>query len=330
MHKASQIVSLVAALLYLQKMHAADVSPNTGTTTGTSTNAPTLSMYNTFFTNIRAAMEDSEDDKTILNNFEQQFYSVYSTQKSNIHSSSLDIDVQSEISTVVNAYKYDKENSTYAYGTEQNNEFVKILISGAKGTKTVTTATQLTTLALAEIVELNQTADAIAYAARISDTDYIIDAKVDDADDHPQINEKGQYLVAKSQGKRYIIDSLKSSLAVNKMYRLALGSDYVKFEINLLMAGASVKPDSVISKSTIKVMSYVITNTDYKVRSNIGLFTSDNKTNKDMSVSTHFGYLRVQQVGLANNQTSGGSSMSTDTGTSTSAYFLDFLNTIKK
>lgn len=289
--------------------------------------APSLSMYNSFFSSIRAVMEDSDDDKKIFNDFEQQFYSVYSSQKSNINSSALDIDVLSEIDTVVNAYKADKVNGTFAYGTEENDKFVKILISGAKGTKT--TAKQLSTLSMSEIVEPNQTANAMAYAAKISDTDYIIDAKVDDADDYPSINEKGQYIVSKSLGNRYIIDSLKSSLAVNKMYRLALGKDYIKFEINLLMAGAAVKSDSVISKSSIKVMVYVMSTSDKKVRTNIGLFTSDNRTTAAASVSTHFGYLRIMSSNVNGAQTTGGTAASTDQGTSTTAYFLEFLNSIK-
>lgn len=288
-----------------------------------------LTTYNGFFDKIRATMEDDKDDKAVLTRFEQDFYMFYSNKKNTISSSSLDLDVSTEINTLVNAFKFDQKLGTYAYGTETNDQFIKILISGAKGTKSSAGSKQISTLALSEIVELNQTANAIAYAARIGTSDYIIDAKVDEAEGKPAVNDKGQYIVCKSVGKRYVLDSLKSSLAITKMYRLAIGSDYAKFEINLLIAGAAVKDDSVVSKSSIKVMAYIITSGDSKVKTNMGLFTSENKTNDQKSVSTHFGFLRVQKAKDLDTQKTESSVSADANGTNASAYFLDFLNSIK-
>ena len=61
----------------------------------------------------------------------------------------------------------------------------------------------------------------------------------------------------------------------------------------------------------------------------MGLFTSENKTNDQKSVSTHFGFLRVQKAqDVKTSQTEANVSADAN-GTNASAYFLDFLNSIK-
>jgi len=283
-----------------------------------------LSMYNDFFQKIRKTMEQEKEDIDVLNTFEQDFYTQFINNKLSISSSTIDLDVSSEINTIVNAYKYDEKLGTYAYGSEQDDKFVKILISGAKGAKS--SSNQISTLSLSERVKLNQTANAIVYASKISDTDYIIDAKVNEAEGKAGTNEKGQYIMCKSVGRRYIFDSLKSALAMTKMYRLAIGSDYVKFEINFLLAGAAVKTDNVVSKSTIKIMAYIITNDSKKVGTNLGLFTSENVTNDKKSVSTHFGFLRIEKKNSVQQQQTDSKAVADSKSTEVSAYFLDFLN----
>ena len=290
----------------------------------------TLPMYNKFFKKIRKAMEQEQEDLDIFDDFEQEFYTHFNNKRGGISSSTIDLDVSSEINTIVNAYKYDEKLGTYAYGTEQNNQFIKILISGAKGTKSEDRGKQISTLALSEIVEQNQTANAIVYASKISDTDYIIDAKINEAEGESSINEKGQFIMCKSVGRRYIFDSLKTALARTKMYRLAIGSDYLKFEINLLIAGAAVKSESVVSKSSIKVMAYIISDADKKVRTNIGLFTSENKTDKKRSISQHFGFLRIDKSNSNHEQETASHALADEKSTAVSAYFIEFLNLLRK
>lgn len=294
------------------------------------TRTSSLRMYNRFFNRIRKEMENDRDEKDTLDAFEQEFYANFSSQKSNIVSSSLDMNISSEIGTVVNAFKFDEKMGTYAYGTESQDSIVKILISGAKGTKVSAGKKQISTLALSEIVESNQTANAIVYASKISDTEYIIDAKAEEAEGKSEINSKGQYVICKSVGRRYVFDSLKTAYAINKMFRLVIGSDYVKFSVNVLMAGASVRSTGVVSKSIIKIIDYIITADDKKARTNIGLFMSDNATDDKQSKSKHFGFLRIENSKSRQEQVNGGTAYVDAKNTDVNGYFLEFLTLTKK
>lgn len=291
-----------------------------------STKTTALEMYNRFFENVRKRLAEEKGSAEVLMAFEQSFYSTFNDKLNSITSSTINIDVSSEISTIVNAYKYDETLGTYAYGSEKDNKFLKVLISGAKGSKSSGNTKQIATLALSEIVEMNQSANAIVYASKISDTQYVLDAKVNDAEGQAEINNKGQYIFCKSIGHRYIFDSLKTALAITKMFRLAIGSDYIKFDVSILMAGAGVRSAGVVSKSTIQVQSYVITKDDYQVKENSGYFISDNMTDDQKSVSNHFALIRIQKSKDAMmNSKASGSAVADSKNTQVSGFLLDFL-----
>ena len=256
---------------------------------------------------IRAKMDDKVAKK-YLNSFEQDVYRNYSSHREYIQSTFSDLTAGDNLDALVNAYNYNEDLGTYSYGKKTNSNFIKICISGAKGkVETYKTSNEtnpahntkkvkeISTLALSEIVERHDSALVIVYAARLSEIDHILDVKAEDQNVKMLINEDGQMVISCAKAKKYVFRHLKTAIGVTRMFRMIVGKDYVKFEINVLVAGAAIKKDRVVSKSTIKVSSFTAKLNVDRISANVGLFTSENETNQLKSHSTHQGFLSVDK-----------------------------------
>ena len=49
----------------------------------------------------------------------------------------------------------------------------------------------------------------------------------------------------------------KTAIALTKIYRVFVGKDYIRFVVNLLVSGASVKDDHLLSKSSLNIINYM-------------------------------------------------------------------------
>ena len=283
----------------------------------------TMYKYNRFFELVRRRLV-SRSEMDMLNYFEQYLYKNLCKTEDDIKSKEVNFKLTEDIDSIVNAYNFNKNLGTFSYGTKSNNNFIKIMISGAKGQAMTKDSDGISTLALSEIVERDSMAVSIAYASRISATDYVLDAKVDQKKIKMTTNNDGQVIISSSVGNKYMLKQYKTVIAVTKMYRLIIGVDYIKFEVNLLVAGASCKNDEVISKSIIKINTYLIAGESAKARQNLGLFTSENRTNAKKSLSTHFGLLKVNKKNYLDLKTSEGIAKANKKGTKVDAVYNQF------
>lgn len=271
-----------------------------------------MHMYNKLADQIRRELTDRNDIK-MFNCFEQDFYKNYCSNKQHITSSHSHIKVADEIKALVSAYNIDKEKGTQSYGTKTNNNFVKICISGAKGKTTKNTtvsqgsgAKEMSSLALSEMVDRTSSALVIVFAEKLGDGDFVLDAKADDENKNMVVNEDGQLVISGAKGTRFLFRKLKTIVGVTKMYRLIIGKDYIRFEINLLTAGAAIKCDRVVSKSTVRVVNFIAKEKKERVGVNVGLFTSENETDEHKGKSVHLGFLSIDQEDVKDKQKSKG------------------------
>lgn len=72
------------------------------------------------------------------------------------------------------------------------------------------------------------------------------------------MNALGQLELSTSMSKKYNLIHKKTVLGVNKIYRLFLGKDYISFQVNYLIAGASVKEKHVTSWSSLSLEKYLV------------------------------------------------------------------------
>lgn len=297
-NKTKAFLSLLISLFLITTTTPFNQNNNNDQPTG-------LFNYNTKFDKIRQQLEDEGEIK-VLDQYEQLFYKKHNTVKDKIHSTIIDVSISEQINSVVSAYNYDKKKGSSTHGTKSNNKFCKIMISGARGKTKSPDAEDISTLALSENVDKNNTAICIAYASRISEVDFVLDAKVDNKPVSITLNADHQLVISSSEGNKYMFSDIKTVVGSTKMYRLAIGKDYLKFEINLLVSGACIQGERVLSKSIIKVMTYLALDDGERCRKNVGLFTSENKTMDKKTHSTHFGFLSVDKLEVKSIQETGG------------------------
>jgi hypothetical protein len=285
--------------------------------------SPALVKYNRYFEGVRRSLKDV-NDAAMLTRYEQFFYKNLTSKQGDIKSKKINFKLEEDIDALVNAYSFDKDLGTFSYGTKTNNAFIKVMICGARGSAKNKKSEGHSTLALSEIVELDSTAVAIAYGNKISDTDFVLDAKVDQKKISMSVNKSGQLIISSTVGNKYMLKHLKTVVGVTKMRRLVIGVDYIKFEVNLLVAGASIKKDNVISKSIIKISTYLVMEGKRRCRQNLGLFTSENKTNLKNSKSSHFGLLKVDKHNITDIKTSEGLAKANQKTTKVDAVYNEF------
>ena len=258
---------------------------------------------------IRIENWDNKETITAIDELEQIFLKNYKKFKPKITSKKSTMSLNDNLSAFAKAHKYDKSLGAHTYGVKTGKNFTKILISGARGKKKKSykkgSKAEISTLGLAEIIEMHQTGITAAFASQKESDEYFIDAKVNEESAKVLLNKKGQLEISKSLGKKYLIHSSKSALGVTKIFRMLFGTDYVKLIVSFLVSGASVKQNSVLSKSSVTVKVYLtydqklfqgsIYNKAILVKKNLGYFSSENKTNYKRSVSKHLGYLMIQK-----------------------------------
>ena len=282
----------------------------------------TMSKYYGYFCKVRGRLIRSE--ASVLTKFEQFFYKNFGPDGKKIKSKKVNFKFDENLDTLVNADNSNEAIKSISFGTKTNNSFVKLMISGAKGKSKKNGSKDISTLALSEIVENESMGVAIAYASMISPTDFVLDAKVDQKKMKLTKNNKGQVIITACVGNKYTFKTIRTVVGVTKMYRLVIGVDYIKFEVSLLVAGASVKDDSVISKSIIKISTYLISGQSKAARHNLGIFTSENKTVPKKSLSTHFGLLKVNKKDVTEIQTTEGASVANKDKLQTDAVYNEF------
>ena len=275
-------------------------------------------IENSFKKRINAIkIENWENKETIaaINELEKIFVKNYKNYKPSITSKKSTMSLNDNLSAFAKAHKYDKSLGAHTYGVKIGENFTKVLISGAQGKKKKSykknTKSEISTLGLAEMIEMHQTGITAAFASQ-KGKDYFIDAKVNEESEKCLINSKGQLEISKSSGKKYLIHSSKSSLGVTKIFRMLFGRDYVKLIVSFLVSGATVKNNSVLSKSSITVKVYLtydqklfkgsVYNKAILVKKNLGYFSSENKTDYKRSCSKHLGYLMIQKPHGHSNQ----------------------------
>ncbi len=93
-----------------------------------------------------------------------------------------------------------------------------------------------------------------------------------------------------------MIHNRKTTVGVTKIYRMYIGVDFIKFVVNLLISGAGVQQNYLLSKSSFNVINYLSFighNGKAKMKRNLGYFESENKTSHLRSVSKHAGYMLI-------------------------------------
>lgn len=55
------------------------------------------------------------------------------------------------------------------------------------------------------------------------------------------MNEINEWEISKSRGKKFLMHEKNTALGITKFYRVLIGNDYIRFILNDLTAGASVK-----------------------------------------------------------------------------------------
>ena len=284
-----------------------------------------LKKYNLLFGQIRKKIK-GEETLQILNTSEQTFYRNYAKQRRNIRSNKLDLIKIDRLSTFSNSYTLDKKKGALSYGTKDNKSFSKVMISGAKGNHKKNESGEISTLALSELVEKHQTCVSIAYASKLVDGSFILDAKVEDKEQKISINDDGQLIISKTVGRKYKLSKFKAIVGITTMYRVIIGLDYVKFEISMLISGASVRADKVKSKSIIKVDDIIACEGNNKIKYNLAVFSAKNITNSKKSLSNYMGFMSIDKENVRAIREAESTAEAADNGSKVSTFFSQFLH----
>lgn len=108
---------------------------------------------------------------------------------------------------------------------------------------------------MAEIIEKYRNGITAAYVSINSMEQFFIDASINEDSDGCNINDLGQWELSRSRAKKYLMYDKLTALGVTKFYRLLIGLDYIRLIKTDLTAGATVKGQKVVSKSSVKVTS---------------------------------------------------------------------------
>lgn len=133
----------------------------------------------------------------------------------------------------------------------------RILVSGARGSitdKDKIKSMKMTSLGLSEIVEKYRNGITAAFVTKNSLEEIFIDAKVHSDSDNSNLNEINEWEISKSRGRKFLMHDKKTALGITKFFRILIGNDYIRLILSDLSAGASVKNNQVVSKSSIKIV----------------------------------------------------------------------------
>ncbi len=282
---------------------------------------------------ILAEFKDIEE-KSILVELKKVFNKIYPQVLDKISALSIHLNLAEDISAAADAQLNHEGFSTRTFGTKNGQSYTQFLISGAKGKKSIgssDTVYEISSLALSEILEINQIGISASFASVTPKGQYFIDSKVNENSTDYKIV-RGQLEIMNSMAQKFLIHEQKSAIGLTKIYKLLIGKDYMRLVIKILISGAGVRGLKVLSKASIRINSFLAfdnpqDSSNPRLIKNLGFFTSENQTSQVKSVSKHYGYLLVQMDELFREQITKGKAAANDEKTKTNVNYKNNSNT---
>ncbi len=288
-----------------------------------------ITKYNLAFNALRKVNYRNNETISTLDYLEARFHRVFHKYSHLITALSKNLNLASEISAQAKTFKLNKAMGAHTHGSTLGKR-KKILICGAKGkVRKVGVKKAISTFALSEIVENYQNGISAAFASVDHNGRYSIDAKINEEVDNSKMNSNGELEISRSLSRKYLVHRKKISVGKTKIFRLLIGKDYVRLIVNYMLSGAAVRGKKVFSKSSITIKNYLSSALQIgghrlpkiTVKHTIGIFSSENQTDQNKSISQHKGYLMVQKDDSLKVKNAGSYARVDKNGGNTDAYY---------